>query len=309
LACHLTGLQPETAVISKIRKGGTDFGLFGGIAGMAELIAVDEGSNRHGCALISELIQFLDQGYLMKVISQRPTLINLSSNLGWPVQALTELLFLKELFGSLKSLKTRKLTISWVFDPDHEVSYVLPVSILRLLARYGINITLAHPFGYELPAEAISSAQKSASVSKGKLKLTNRFKKPLKSADIVYLIPWSPTNYQFKPEEAQEIENPKDPSIDDFEVDNKVGSAPEKWVLTPGRKSLAKDDNTAFLEWKDTLHKTEEVSFSQFIASEVHHLKRNQLKPFILASLILAQHYANPNILLQEMINNDLPST
>lgn len=309
-ACHLTGLYPETSDISKIRNMGTDLGLFGGLAGMTELIAVDEDPKHTGIALICELIHFFDQGYLMKVISQRPSLINISSNLGWPLQALTELLFLKELFGSLKALKARKLTISWVFDPEHEVPEILPVSILRLLARFGLNITLAHPVGYELPPEAVSNVQKSAVKSKGKLKLTHRFKKSLRSADVVYLIPWRMPETRVNPDDGRMVtENALDQNMDDLEVSDNVGSLPEKWVLTPGKRSLAKDDQVVFLSWKDVLHKMDDISISQFIASEVHYLKRNQLKPFVLASMILAQKFANPNILLQEMINNDLSST
>jgi ornithine carbamoyltransferase len=304
-ACHLTGLQPETLDISKIRQGGTDFGLFGGIAGIAELIAVDEDTNLSGNAMISELIQFLDQGYQMKVISQRSPLINIRSNLGWPLQALTELLFMKDLFGSMKSLKARKLTITWVFDPDHEVSEILPVSMLRLLSRYGMNITLAHPEGYELPDAAIISAQKSITISKGRLKLTNRFKKSIKSADIIYLIPWRLTKNHDNPDEELDTEEVLEESIVDIEETDKVGSSPEKWILTPRIKALAKDGNVVFMQSKEILHKTEMESFSQFVASEVNHLKRNQLKPYILASMILVQHYSNPNILLQEMINND----
>jgi hypothetical protein len=137
------------------------------------------------------------------------------------------------------------------------------------------------------------------------LKLTNRFKKSIKSADIIYLIPWRLTKNHDKPDEELDTEEVLEESIVDIEDTDKVGSSPEKWILTPRIKALAKDGNVVFMQSKEILHKTEMESFSQFVASEVNHLKRNQLKPYILASMILVQHYSNPNILLQEMINDD----
>jgi len=309
LACRLTGLLPEVVALSSGQIKGPDFGFLGGIAGLAEVIAVDEETAFPGKETLTDMLQFLDHVYQMKVIPHRPVLINIRSGTGWPVQALTELLFLKDHFGSLKSMKTKRLTISWIYKPEQEVSKILPVSIIRLLTRFGMHITLAHPPGYELPEEAISNAQKSSATSKGKLKLSNRFKKSMKEADVVYLIPWSEQEELVTEDDVSKLENENLQLSDGLEQEEKSGFIAEKWILTPKRKHLAKEGQAIFLEWPAILQKQDTETFPGFISTQLNEIKRIQLQPFIIASMMLAQRFANPNILLQEMINNDLLSS
>ena len=311
MASGMTGLTTEIVRLSALFNNEWDYELLCRMAGEADLITIyDEDETQFEETQIKSMIQYLDLCVQRNLISNRPGLINFKSAVGWPVQALTDLLFLKDYFGSIKTLKNKKITIAWEYNPDNTVSRTLPVSVIRLLSRFGMDVQLACPPGFELPEDVIANAIKSTKTSKGKFRQSQHFKKSLHDADIVYMIPWAS-----KPiTELTENESiSSDQSVllsEENRQDDQQGFKPEKWTMTPKKLRLTKEGKALVMRWpvrfaeQDTDDDMTGIDFPE-VKLDMYVAKRLHLETFIIASMILANKFSNPSNLLQEMINNE----
>lgn len=311
MACAKTGIFPEIVRLSEMFDKEWDYKLLCRIAGEADLIAIyDEDESQVEEIHVKGMIKYLDLCVQNNLISNRPGLINFRSAVGWPVQALTDLLFLKDHFGSLKTLKRKKITISWEYSPDYTVSRTLPVSVIRLFSRFGMDVHLVYPPGYELPEDAISNALRSTKTSKGKFRQSQHFKKSLNDADIVYLIPWASTPFsELTQNDSISFEESVLVSEENTEEVHQ-GFNPRKWILTPKKLRLTKEGKALVMRWPVSFaeQKTDiEISGNDYseLNLDIHIAKRMHLETYIMSSMILANKFPNPNNLLQEIINNE----
>src|SRR5215510_16160639 len=81
--------------------------------------------------------------------------INMESSLWHPLQALADLLTLRE---TLRELKGRKIAVVWVHSPEPASAAVVH-SLLHASLRTGMEVRLAHPPGYELDGEVVAEAR------------------------------------------------------------------------------------------------------------------------------------------------------
>ena len=78
-----------------------------------------------GNAYMREVGEALDDGHKQGVLPQRPALINLQCDIDHPTQAMADLAWLREHFGSLENLKGKKIAMTWAYSP----SYGKPLSV------------------------------------------------------------------------------------------------------------------------------------------------------------------------------------
>jgi N-acetylornithine carbamoyltransferase len=114
--------------------------------------------------------------------------INMEDDVYHPCQGMADLLTLKEKFGSLKG---RRFVMSWAYAPDHFKPVSVAHSALSLTSRYGMDIVLAHPEGFELDHEIIEQTRANAQASGGSLKITNDMADAVTAADVIYAKSWS----------------------------------------------------------------------------------------------------------------------
>src|SRR5262245_4972093 len=91
--------------------------------------------------------------------------MNMESSLWHPVQALADLLTLKELLGDLRG---QELAITWVNSPTPASASAVH-SLLHATLRAGMRVRLAHPAGFELDGGVLSEAKEQAARSGGRL--------------------------------------------------------------------------------------------------------------------------------------------
>ena len=60
------------------------------------------------------------------------------------------------------------------------------------MSRFGMDVVLAHPEGYEVMPEVEEIAKKNAAATGGSFKKCNDMKEAFKDADIVYPKSWAP---------------------------------------------------------------------------------------------------------------------
>ncbi|CZR59621.1 probable Ornithine carbamoyltransferase, mitochondrial [Phialocephala subalpina] len=115
--------------------------------------------------------------------------INALSNDFHPLQTIADFLTIHEAFPSSgsKSLSVEGLKIAWIGDSNN-VLFDLAIAAVKL----GVDISVASPKGYEIPAsmrEIINGAAKGVS-SPGKLTETNVPEEAIKDADILVTDTW-----------------------------------------------------------------------------------------------------------------------
>ncbi|KAA6327493.1 MAG: Ornithine transcarbamylase, partial [Streblomastix strix] len=107
-----------------------------------------------------EVGQAVNDGYKNGILPRRPVVINLQCDEDHPTQALADLVHLTQHFGGLDKLKGKKLAMTWAYSPSYGKPLSVPQGIIALLTRFGVDVALAHPKGYELLPEILEEAKK-----------------------------------------------------------------------------------------------------------------------------------------------------
>jgi knotted carbamoyltransferase YgeW len=134
----------------------------------------------------------LDEGLASGVLPSRPTVVNLQSDIDHPTQATADFLHLAHHFGGTGKLKGKKLAMSWAYSPSYGKPLSVPQGVIGLASRFGMEIDLAYPEGYELIPEVVALSVKQAGASGGSLRSVHSMEEAFKGADIVYPKSWAP---------------------------------------------------------------------------------------------------------------------
>ncbi|MGL5566038.1 MAG: knotted carbamoyltransferase YgeW, partial [Plesiomonas sp.] len=145
-----------------------------------------------GNAYMREVGAALDEGFEKGVLPQRPALVNLQCDIDHPTQSMADLAWLQEHFGSLESLKGKKIAMTWAYSPSYGKPLSVPQGIIGLMTRFGMDVTLAHPEGYDLIPDVIEVAKENAKASGGSFRQVTSMEEAFKDADIVYPKSWAP---------------------------------------------------------------------------------------------------------------------
>lgn len=146
--------------------------------------------------------------------------LNLESALFNPCQALADIITMKE---HVKDLRGWKAVLTWSYHPtsppmSNANSFALVAS------KYGMDLTVACPSGYELDPGILKLADKNARTNDGSVEITNNLEEGVSGAVIVYAANWrSIKNYSNPEEEKQDRENHKHWVINSGHMDKTDG--------------------------------------------------------------------------------------
>lgn len=156
-------------------------------------------------------------------------IMNLQCDLYHPFQGLADLMTIKE---KLPDLRRKKISIIWAYAESHKKPISVPVTQVLLFPRYGMDVWLAYPKGWELPEWVIEQARANAEKHGGTLTITHDEAAAYKDADIV--IPKSWGNWVTDQTGATETGASK--VIDDALIANK------SWKCTEAKMATASKD-------------------------------------------------------------------
>jgi knotted carbamoyltransferase YgeW len=160
---------------------------------LAEAVGIrDDIYPGEGDRYMREVAAALQEGYDEGVLTRRPAVINLQSDLDHPTQTLADLLHLESRFGGVEALRGRKFVISWAYSPSYGKPLSVPQGLVGLLTRFGLDVRLAYPEGYDLLPEVIELARKQAAASGGVFRLSHDMAEAFDGADVVYPKSWAP---------------------------------------------------------------------------------------------------------------------
>jgi len=194
-ACNLLGLalQDLDEGKSQIAHGETVRETANMISFMAEVIGIrDDMYIGKGNAYMREVADSVQEGYRAGILEQRPTLVNLQCDLDHPTQSMADAMHLIEHFGGVENLRGKKLVMSWAYSPSYGKPLSVPQGVVALMTRFGMEVVLAHPPGYEIMPEVEEVARRNAETCGGSFTKTHDMAQAFEDADVVYPKSWAP---------------------------------------------------------------------------------------------------------------------
>jgi knotted carbamoyltransferase YgeW len=194
-ACNLLGaeVQDLDEAKSQVIHGETVRETANMVSFMADMIGIRDCMNiGKGNSYMREVAASVEEGYKDGILEQRPTVVNLQCDIDHPTQSMADMLHLINEFGGVENLKGKKIAMTWAYSPSYGKPLSVPQGIIGLMTRFGMEVSLAHPDGYELLPDTYDLAAKQAKESGGSFTKTNSMAEAFKDADIVYPKSWAP---------------------------------------------------------------------------------------------------------------------
>jgi len=311
-ACNLLGLEVQDLDEGKsqIAHGETVRETANMISFMADVIGIrDDMYIGKGNTYMHDVVESVTQGNKDGVLEQKPTLVNLQCDIDHPTQTMADFLHLIHEFGGIENLKGKKIAMSWAYSPSYGKPLSVPQGVVGLMTRFGMNVVLAHPKGYEIMNGVEKIAKENAVKSGGSFTVTNNMKEAFGEADIVYPKSWAP----FAAMEKRTIlyGNGDTAGIQTLEKELLAQNANFKdWECTEALMKTTKDGKALYLhclpaDITGVSCKEGEVEASVFDHYRNQLYKQASYKPYIIAAMIFLAKVKNPQKVLSAMVQQN----
>jgi knotted carbamoyltransferase YgeW len=163
------------------------------ISFLTEVIGIrDDMFLGEGNKYMREVGAAVQDGFDDGVLHRRPSVVNLQCDIDHPTQTLADLMQLKSHFGSLENLQGKKIAMTWAYSPSYGKPLSVPQGVIGLMTRFGMDVSLAYPKGYDLVPEVIEVARKNAATHKGRFEIVESMEEAFENVDVVYPKSWAP---------------------------------------------------------------------------------------------------------------------
>jgi len=311
-ACNLLGLEIQDLDEGKsqIAHGETVKETSNMISFMADVIGIrDDMYIGKGHTYQKAVAEYVEEGFNDGVLEQRPTIVNLQCDIDHPTQTMADALHLINEFGGIENLKGKKIAMTWAYSPSYGKPLSVPQGIIGLLTRFGMEVVLAHPEGYEVMPEVEEVAKKNAEQYGGSFTKTNSMAEAFKDADIVYPKSWAP--FAAMEERTILYGDGKFDEIKELEKKLLAQNAEHKdWACTEELMKTTKDGKALYLhclpaDITGVSCKEGEVDATVFDRYRIPLYKEASYKPYIIASMIFLQKIKNPEETLQKLVDRN----
>jgi ornithine carbamoyltransferase len=129
--------------------------------------------------------------------------ISMQDDVDHPCQSMADLMTIREKFG--KDLRGRKFVISWTYAPKYVRPLSVPQALIMLMTRFGMDVTLAHPKGFEMMPKCLEAARRHAEENDTKFEVVDDMDAGVEGADIVYAKSWGPIMVTEEPKAVQDM--------------------------------------------------------------------------------------------------------
>lgn len=117
-------------------------------------------------------------------------LINLESAMNHPCQALADW----KTMDDLQVPRGARFVLSWAYHP-RPLPLAVPSAAVHMAAMRGMEVVVARPEGFALPAAVMDKARQAAAKSGGTVRETDDLKDALEGADVIYAKEWGSTSH------------------------------------------------------------------------------------------------------------------
>ena len=295
------GISDLDEVKSQIAHGETVRETANMISFLAEIIGIrDDMFLGEGNKYMREVSNAVQEGFEKGVLHRRPNVVNLQCDIDHPTQSLADLGKLKDYFDGFENLKGKKLAMTWAYSPSYGKPLSVPQGIVTLMTRFGMDVTLAYPEGYNLIPE-LENKVKSDNPS---FKVVNSMEEAFKDADIVYPKSWAP--FEVMKQRTTLLQNSDKDGLKELEKKCLANNAKYKnWECDEAKMRLTKGGEALYMhclpaDITDVSCKEGEVSKDVFEKYRIHTYHEASYKPFVIAAMILSSKFEN---LESELLN------
>ncbi|HVP11992.1 MAG TPA: knotted carbamoyltransferase YgeW [Phycisphaerae bacterium] len=282
------------------------------ISFLTEVIGIRDDLFIHeGHKYMADVAAAIEEGYREKVLPQRPCVVNLQCDKDHPTQSLSDLLHLQKTFGSLEALRGKKIAMTWGYSPSYGKPLSVAQGIITLMTRFGMNVVLAHPEGYDVLPDLEQVAAKHAKQSGGSFKKVHSMEEAFREADVVYPKSWAP--YQIMEQRTALLRGGQAKKLDDLEKECLANNAKFKnWECNDKLMSLTKGGKAHYMhplpaDITDVNCKAGEVSAAVFERYRLATYHEAQHKPYVIAAMILLTRLAKPAKALMKNLEAAMP--
>ena len=307
-ACNLLGLEVQDLDEGKsqIAHGETVRETANMISFMADVIGIrDDMYIGKGHTYQKQVADAVKEGFEDGVLEQKPTLVNLQCDIDHPTQCMADMLHIIHEFGGVENLKGKKVAMTWAYSPSYGKPLSVPQGVIGLFTRFGMDVVLAHPEGYDVMGEVEEVARANAAKTGGSFTKTNDMKEAFRDADIVYPKSWA--SYAAMEKRTQLYGDGDFEGIKALEQELLKENATHKdWECTEEMMSLTKGGKALYLhclpaDITDVSCKEGEVAASVFDRYRVPLYKQASFKPYIIAAMIFLAKVKDPAKALEEL--------
>jgi knotted carbamoyltransferase YgeW len=251
----------------------------------------------------------LDDGFAEGVLPVRPGIVNLQCDIDHPTQCMADLTHLKNEFGSLENLKGKKIVMSWAYSPSYGKPLSVPQGIIGLMSRFGMDIELAYPEGYELIPDVVNMAKKNAVQSGGSLNISHNMADAMKDADIVYPKSWAP--YHIMQQRTDLLKKSDTKGLQELEQVCLANNAKHMdWEYDEAKMKLTKNGDALYMhclpaDISGVSCKNGEVNGDVFDKYRIKTYLQAGYKPYVIAAMMFTNRFENPSQVLKQMMNRN----
>ena len=309
-ACNLLGLEVQDLdeKVSQIAHGETVRETANMVSFMADVIGIrDDMFIGEGEKYMKTFMGATQEGYRDGILEQQPTLVNLQSDVDHPTQAMADMLHIIHEFGGVENLKGKKIAMTWAYSPSYGKPLSVPQGVIGLMTRFGMDVVLAHPEGYEVMPEIEEIAKKNAEATGGSFTKVNSMEEAFADADIVYPKSWAP--FAAMEQRTKLYQAGDKAGIDALEKELLAQNAQHKdWTCSEEMMAKTKDGKALYLhclpaDISGLSCEAGEVDNSVFDRYLVPLYKEASFKPYIIAAMILLAKVKDPVSALMDMEN------
>ena len=300
-ACNLLGLEVQDLDEGKsqIAHGETVRETANMISFMADVIGIrDDMYIGKGHTYQKEVVESVTEGYKEGILEQKPTLVNLQCDIDHPTQAMADMLHIIHQFGGVENLKGKKVAMTWAYSPSYGKPLSVPQGVIGLFTRFGMDVVLAHPEGYDVMPEVEEVAKANAEKSGGSFTKCNSMAEAFKDADIVYPKSWA--SFAAMEKRTNLYGEGDFDGIKELEKELLAQNAEHKdWECTEEMMKLTKDGKALYLhclpaDITGVSCKEGEVEASVFDRYRNPLYKEASFKPYIIAAMIFLAKVKDP---------------
>ena len=282
------------------------------ISFLTEVIGIrDDMFLGEGHTYMAEVAEAVDWGFEQGVLPQRPAIINLQCDQDHPTQSLCDLLHLKLTYGSLEALRGKKIAMTWAYSPSYGKPLSVAQGIMNLMSRFGMEVVLAHPEGYDVIPEHLDIAGGFAKESGGSFKVVNDMAEAFRDADIVYPKSWAP--YKVMEERTHLLRGGEAKKLDELEKRALANNATHKdWECTEKLMQLTKGGKGLYMhclpaDITDVSCPAGEVAKSVFERYRQPTYHEAEHKLYVIAAMMMLTRFAKPFEVLKQVAERKLP--
>jgi ornithine carbamoyltransferase len=179
------------------------------------------------------------------------------------------------------------------------------------MTRFGMDVTLAHPEGYDLIPEVVEVARANAQESGGKFSHVNSMEAAFAGADIVYPKSWAP--FKVMQTRTELLRANDHDGLKALEKQCLAQNAQHKaWHCTEEMMKLTQDGQALYMhclpaDISGVSCKEGEVQGSVFERYRIATYKEASWKPYVIAAMIMARRYERPDLILAQLLEEAQP--